>query len=508
MRVVAVTLFILVAMTCYGQYDKSAYIFRRMVKNDRSLWSPDLKNKNGKARIPVRIERDRVYFSNENGSPAIGHLSLDDFLDTSVAYMKKLTDFELHITYENLSDYNRYFPKDITVRMTHQPFKEDKKVSMSHRLLRLKKGDKLEVSKIDEEGVIYFTNKAMKAKGMYQVPLDAYYTDLLYNVRKEIRRIINEASAEYLHPLTLKDYQNHTLTVYEVNKDLTEQKASLNSHTGTINSFVRHSKKPIGGMQSVFPLPIEIKPSDWEGHTDKVLFKSNFHFMTQTHSILPNSPMEDIYIMKFSGDRWLKTGMGWIEKPIPHDWENFVDFTNDWEIIGYSSNVKGKFLEKSGNVLHFLAKGVVESPEIEVRLKRVSPQKNISTTKGPQKPSSIGPLEKISKVTTLQDLDHGFIRSYHTNDSQIPFQIWDGKKEDGDIISIILNGSPIYERIGVVNKKKNIQINLNKGENIVEIVAENEGEFTPNTAMFQYGGDVLELQSKTGQSKKMKIFFE
>ena len=490
-----------------AQYDKNDYNFRRLVKNDRSLW-PDMKNKNGKPKIPVRIERENVIFSNQSGFPTFGYLTFDKFLNYVLGYMKKLTDFEQHITYKNIGFYHDYFPENIVVRMTHYPFQDDKKLPAKYRSIRLKAGEILFFSKIDNDGVVYLTNKKIQSRGVSDIPLDLYYTNLLYETRRIVRRELNEASAEYLHPLILKNYNKHTLTVYEVNKDLTEQKASLNSHTDKLTSFTRHTRRPVDSMNAVFPLPIEIKTSEWEGFIDKVRFKSNFHFFSQTYSVSPDNPMEGIFVMKFLGDKWKRQSMGWIEQPIPHDWENFVDFTEDWEIIDYQSNVKGSFTKKPGNVLYFSANDVIETPHVIVRLKRAHSIKETTEASDTDKRTPKVKVEKISKVTTLKDLDNGFVRSYKTNDSSMPFKIWDGLREDGDLITVILNGTPIFEKVQVVNEKQSLNFKLLKGENILEIRAENQGLYVPNTAMFQYGTDILELQSRTGQSKKMKIYYE
>ena len=68
-------------------------------------------------------------------------------------------------------------------------------------------------------------------------------------------------------------------------------------------------------------------------------------------------------------------------------------------------------------------------------------------------------------------------------------QVWDHQSEDGDIVSIAVNGVVVRSRLMIRNARERIPITLNPyGENIIEIFAHNEGRSSPNTASIRVEG--------------------
>jgi hypothetical protein len=68
---------------------------------------------------------------------------------------------------------------------------------------------------------------------------------------------------------------------------------------------------------------------------------------------------------------------------------------------------------------------------------------------------------------------------------QVTFQVWDDGTVDGDIISLIVNGTPILSQFtldGPANKRSVPATLSNDGYNYVILYAHNEGSIPPNTA--------------------------
>ncbi len=67
----------------------------------------------------------------------------------------------------------------------------------------------------------------------------------------------------------------------------------------------------------------------------------------------------------------------------------------------------------------------------------------------------------------------------------IRLYISDEERIDGDKISLIINGEKVLEKYELTRTKKNISIPITESEYVIEIVAVNEGNHSPNTAYIQ-----------------------
>ncbi len=64
----------------------------------------------------------------------------------------------------------------------------------------------------------------------------------------------------------------------------------------------------------------------------------------------------------------------------------------------------------------------------------------------------------------------------------VTIKIWDNEKEDGDIISVYLNGARIKKEITVKKTEHIFTLDLKEGANTFKLFAHNEGQQSPNTA--------------------------
>lgn len=98
-------------------------------------------------------------------------------------------------------------------------------------------------------------------------------------------------------------------------------------------------------------------------------------------------------------------------------------------------------------------------------------------------------------------------------EERIVLKFWDNSQEDGDIISLNLNGEWILRNFIVKKTPGEMILNLVKGENILILHAENLGESPPNTAAISIteNGERIKrviLNSDMGKSEAIKIIRE
>jgi len=94
----------------------------------------------------------------------------------------------------------------------------------------------------------------------------------------------------------------------------------------------------------------------------------------------------------------------------------------------------------------------------------------------------------------------------------LEIQLWDYGKEDGDKISLFMNGSNLLKKHVLTNKRKKIKVSLNPGANKLIVYAHNLGKDTPNTASIIVNDgetkQLLSLQSTLGECGSISIIYE
>ncbi len=156
---------------------------------------------------------------------------------------------------------------------------------------------------------------------------------------------------------------------------------------------------------------------------------------------------------------------------------------NTFCYINMNLSFKGKFGSKhlEGNFTGKLldstqcAKGkiiLIEKKKIEkkiAKIKKKIKKEKLDTT-------------QVLQTQILKDGDD-FTINWESN--KLKLFIWDANKEDGDKITLIINGNIILDDIKTKNKRKKIKYKLQKGENIIEIQATNLGTSPPNTSRIE-----------------------
>ena len=100
--------------------------------------------------------------------------------------------------------------------------------------------------------------------------------------------------------------------------------------------------------------------------------------------------------------------------------------------------------------------------------------------------------------------------SLNSSSDYITIKLWDNGKEDGDIITLRLNGQIAMDKFEVTKKPYEVIIPLTEKENIIELYAENVGSIPPNTAAIAVisGGKEIKslvLESDLNKSEAIKI---
>lgn len=101
-------------------------------------------------------------------------------------------------------------------------------------------------------------------------------------------------------------------------------------------------------------------------------------------------------------------------------------------------------------------------------------------------------VQQTQKVLKDGDRDNFLIGRLQSSENKVLLKIWDAQQEDGDLITIHLNGKPLLENMEVRHQPRFIEITLKKGVNQLLFRAENVGRIPPNTG-------VVELSTKDFQ---------
>lgn len=91
--------------------------------------------------------------------------------------------------------------------------------------------------------------------------------------------------------------------------------------------------------------------------------------------------------------------------------------------------------------------------------------------------------------------------------ADVVLELWDGQVEDGDSISLRLNGEWIVTGFPVRNKLQKIPVKLRPGENALLFMADNLGSIPPNTSelRIRYGNKTKTLGLSTDLKKNNEI---
>ena len=160
---------------------------------------------------------------------------------------------------------------------------------------------------------------------------------------------------------------------------------------------------------------------------------------------------------------------------------------NTFCYISMNLSFKGKFGTKrlegsfTGNFLDSIecARGkiiLIERTKLEKKIKKI---KNKVERKFNEK------HQDTSLVRKSQILKDGDDFTINWKGNKLRLFIWDANMEDGDKITLSINGNIILDNFETTNKRKKIKYQLVDGENKIEIKATNLGTSPPNTSRIE-----------------------
>jgi hypothetical protein len=74
------------------------------------------------------------------------------------------------------------------------------------------------------------------------------------------------------------------------------------------------------------------------------------------------------------------------------------------------------------------------------------------------------------------------LATLEANRQRITLWLWDNAEQDGDTLSVLVNGRPVLSGLALTRKRQKLKVDLVPGANELLVVAHNEGRVPPNTA--------------------------
>lgn len=156
-----------------------------------------------------------------------------------------------------------------------------------------------------------------------------------------------------------------------------------------------------------------------------------------------------------------------------------------YEYISYTSNRKG-YWQRQGSLIHFVGDYEENNFIFDIRFRK-----------------------KHNQPATLQGRTVDFTKTITVKGDHLELFVNDAQQEDGDIISLNLNGEWIVRGLSVTKAGAKINIPLPHKENYLVMHAENLGSIPPNTAAMQLNDGTsthqITLNSDAGKSEGIKF---
>ncbi|WP_299521633.1 hypothetical protein [Winogradskyella sp.] len=123
---------------------------------------------------------------------------------------------------------------------------------------------------------------------------------------------------------------------------------------------------------------------------------------------------------------------------------------------------------------------------------------------------------KEEQITTTDSINYETIelnkKEVKLFTKDIKIKVWDRDVEDNDSINIYLNSKVLDSNLGLSNEGKFFDIELQLGENIIEIEALNIGTNPPNTSAVGIFADqkqyIIKLSASKGERDSLKIILD
>ena len=93
------------------------------------------------------------------------------------------------------------------------------------------------------------------------------------------------------------------------------------------------------------------------------------------------------------------------------------------------------------------------------------------------------PVRSLQENTLLRDAK--LLGNVEVSSRKITLAIWDDAVEDGDSISLSINGNWIVQGLAVKKRPQFIIVTVEPGQNKITFIADNLGSIVPNTSVLE-----------------------
>lgn len=203
-----------------------------------------------------------------------------------------------------------------------------------------------------------------------------------------------------------------------------------------------------------------------------------------------------------------ETGIVYTKSPVSQDDFCFLNVTTKNFAFGKTKSIKTNFVGLfSDNTKCIDGEIILNSIEkVEKRINKISDKIN----KSKKVPDSI--KQKLNIIKMMDSLQMNILKknqilSYFTKSKKVKFIIYDGGQEDGDKITISVNGKVLLKSYEANLNEKYIDIELNNYKTSIVIEANNEGDIAPNTVVVKIddGINIIKSLSNLKTSERTQI---
>lgn len=205
-----------------------------------------------------------------------------------------------------------------------------------------------------------------------------------------------------------------------------------------------------------------------------------------------------------------ETNIVYTKSPVTKDAFCYINFSGEVKLQNENSKLEGNFQGLFNNKEKCINGTIVliGSGKIYKSLGKID--KKLQKTKK----LTAAEKEKYNPIVAMDSLKMSTLNkdenlSVFWKSSKFVLELYDQGKVDGDKVRILQNNKIILDNHQIAKQRKRIEIELKEGDNVFTILALNEGDIAPNTAVIELkDGEqnfVLFGNLKKGESNKITI---
>lgn len=179
------------------------------------------------------------------------------------------------------------------------------------------------------------------------------------------------------------------------------------------------------------------------------------------------------------------------KSPITQDDFCFINFSGKLKLEKSNSKLEGDFkgLFNDGKECINGSIKLVGTASLYNKMNKLNKKINKTKLIDEKTKVRINPVKLLDSLR-MNTLREGEKTSVFWKSNIFKMQIWDAGKEDGDRISILVNGKKVLDNYTISHSVKEISFPLEQQHNTIVLHAENEGEIKPNTSKISlFDGD-------------------